>query len=318
MRRHVPLLTLVLLMVTFLFHKGRGDLMSELHIEVLPGTPLCSRLAVFLTILWQQPGVLALWIGGSIAHGNADPYSDVDLRVAVKPDTLAQWQILDFAALFHGECLGHQFLSFGEEAFLHHLLLRSGDIYDIWIQSGEVEPPADTILVLGCRDVSLAQRLERTASPATVRPQIADKETIRQLLVDFWIGSHKHRKVLYRNLHLLCMTGIQLDRAVLLRLWYVQQTGRDYGQVRPTIHSLTELVRTVERERGARALQVMGTATTDREQIYQAIEQLRDEVSAVGQRLAAALDFAYPDDLEVAVRHGWSEFLSGMLPVGRH
>jgi hypothetical protein len=290
-------------------HKGDNGLMQYLHLGVLPDTPLCSRLAVWLPALWQQQGVLALWIGGSIAHGNADRYSDVDLRVAVKPDVLPAWKTPDFAALFGGECVGHQFLSFGEGAFLHHLLLRFGDIYDLLIQSGDIEPPADTILVLGCRDESLAQRLRQTAPPAVVRPDPADNETIRQLLVDFWIGSHKHRKVLHRNLHLLCMTGIQLDRAVLLRLWYVLQTGRDYGQVRSTIHSLTQLTRTVEGDQGARALQIMGAATTSREQIYQAIEQIRDEVSAVGRRLADAMDFPYPDDLEAAVRSGWSEFL---------
>jgi hypothetical protein len=287
-----------------------GGIKSALLLNLLPELPQCRHLSQLAPLLWRQEGVIALWVGGSLAHGNADLYSDIDLRMAVKPDTLPGWKQPDLAALFAGECLGHQFLPFGEEAFLHHLVLRTGDIYDLWVQSADLDPPADAILILGCRDEALRQRLQRTESPAVARPQPADNEAIRQALVDFWIGSHKHRKVLHRNLHLLVMTGIQLDRAVLLRLWYVLETGLDFGHGRSTIHGMTELVRTVEGVQGDTALQVLGAPLTDRHQIYRAIEQIRDQVSDVGKRLAHRMGFAYPDDLEQMVRRGWSEFLN--------
>lgn len=152
-------------------------------------------------------------------------------------------------------------------------------------------------------------RLLQTEAPAVVRPYPARAEEIRQLLEEFWIGTHKHRKVLYRRLHLLAITGIQRERALLLRLWYVAQTGRDFGSASPTIHGMAELCRTVEHVQGVVAFHVLGAPLTNNDQICHAIELLRDAVSAAGQRLAETLGFSYPHDLEQMVRQGWHDFL---------
>jgi len=286
--------------------------MTALSFDALPHLPQCDLLKEIAPTLWQQESVRALWVGGSLARGEADRYSDIDLRMAVAPETLEAWKRPDFGMLFHGLCLTEQLLSFGEGAFLHHLLLRNGDIYDLWVQSAEQAPSAEAILILGCRDAALRERLEQTAPlPPTPYP-LAEKQTVRALLEGFWINSHKHRKVLHRNLHLLALTGVQADRAVLQRLWYIQATGRDYGATRTeTIHGLTERTRTVEKAQGARALEILGADLSSHEHICRALERIREEVSTVGLDLALTLDFDYPHALEETVQRCWAEYLGG-------
>jgi hypothetical protein len=260
--------------------------------------------------LWRQEDVVAIWIGGSLARGDADEYSDVDLRVAVKPSALADWRHLDVGQLWPGECLAHQFLPFGERAFLHHVLLESGEIYDLWIQNLEDEIHDSVVKVIDCRDLEFAERLNSVSAVAELPYPAADGDTVQQILVDYWLNTHKHRKVLHRGLDLVALTGVQLDCSTLLRLWYVQATGRDCGLTnRQTIHGLTRLTNVVARAQGRSALEILGTDLSSRVAICHAIELVRDKVAEVGRTLAARLGFAYPEKLEQTVRRGWEEFL---------
>jgi len=285
---------------------------DDLLLDALANLPQRHSLAVIAPALWQQPDVVALWIGGSLARGEGDLYSDVDLRLAVAPPALEAWRTPDFDTLFAGSCLGRLFLPFGPEVFLHHLALAGGDIYDLWVQSAVQNPSNEAILILGCRDAELARRLQPHKPTLQTPYPPADGATIRQLLVEYWINTHKHRKVLHRGLNLLTQSGIQqVERSTLLRLWYVQATGHDCGvQGVQSIYSLTHLTRTVTQAQGAAALELLGIPLTDAAQIVHAIERMRDEVSQVGQALAASLDFVYPLELEHMVRQCWTEFRS--------
>src|SRR5437879_5406837 len=107
----------------------------ELSLKNLPDLPQCALLAQIAENLWQQEGVRALWLGGSLARGEGDLYSDVDLRLAAAPEALDHWKQPDFDSLFIKRCQVRVYRAFGETAFLHHLLLDNGDIYDLWVQS---------------------------------------------------------------------------------------------------------------------------------------------------------------------------------------
>ena len=93
-----------------------------------------------------------------------------------------------------------------------------------------------------------------------------------------------------------------------MRLWYVDATGWDQGTQRPTIHSLTQVVRAVTESVGPRSLEILGVPQTNRSEIKQAIDLHHSEVAAVGRRLAARLGFVYPDVLEQTVRDHWQEY----------
>lgn len=252
--------------------------------------------------------VRAVWVSGSIARGTADDYSDIDLRVAILPKAVEAWCTPDFETLFDSQVVGRIFLGFGA-AFLHHLVLENGDIYDLWIQDTNHSIEQETNRILVCKDAELQERIEAANVPlAHPEEPAVTPETIRELIETFWIGSHKHRKVLHRGLWLLAHTGIEIERKILLRLHYILATGRDTSKQTPTIHSLTHLVRTVQKRSGNSVLQVLGTPMNTPNALFKTIETLRDEMTHIGQELALKFTFLYPHRLEKTVRDGWAQY----------
>ena len=70
---------------------------------------------------------------------------------------------------------------------------------------------------------------------------------MRELIVAFWVNSHKHRKVLHRRLDLMIPSGLYHSWLMLMRLWYIQATGEDTSAYHFSgIHGLTKLVHSVE------------------------------------------------------------------------
>ena len=53
-------------------------------------------------VRWSLDEVVHVWVGGSLASGSADIYSDVDLRVAVIAERLSARKEPDLAAIFDG------------------------------------------------------------------------------------------------------------------------------------------------------------------------------------------------------------------------
>ena len=284
---------------------------QELTLDGVADLPQKETLRRITARLWADADVIALWLGGSFARGAADGNSDFDLRVAVRPDALPRWQRADMTAQDLSAQLGETVAGINpmrwEGTVLYHLLLTSGLIMDFLVQSMERDPPADDTLVLGCRDAAFGQLLEAAQLSPPADPVPADPAVICQAITDFWIGSQKHIRVLSRDLDPLAVIGLSLEQSVLMRLWYVDATGWDQGTQRPTIHSLTQVVRAVAESVGSRSLEVLGSTRTNRIEIKQAIEANRNEVAAVGRRLAVHLGFAYPDVLEQTVRDCWQE-----------
>ena len=285
---------------------------QELSLDGVADLPQKETLRRITARLWAGPDAAALWLGGSFARGAADENSDFDLRVAVRPETLSRWQRADMSAQDLSAQIGETVAGINpmrwEGTVLYHLLLTNGLIMDFLVQSVERDPPTDWTLVLGCRDAAFGQLLASAQLPSPADPVPADPAAICQAVTDFWINSHKHIRVLSRELDLLVLHGLSLEQAVLMRLWYVDATGRDQAVQQPTIHSLTQVVRAVTGSVGSRSLEVLGSPRTNRAEIKQAIETHRDEVAAVGRRLAARLGFAYPNMLEQTVRQCWQEY----------
>jgi hypothetical protein len=255
--------------------------------------------------------VLALWLGGSLARGSADVYSDVDYRLALAPGQLSGWQTPDFATLFAStRVVGQQSLPSGEGSLLFHLLLSNGEIFDVLVQSTSQEPPAEARLVLGWRDEQFAQALASKHPPILRTGQVAQAADIQQLLTAFWTTTHKHCKVLYRNLDLLAHAGVGIEQSLLLRLWYIEISGNDCGDLRKqTIHSQSEIIRIMEQAAGAEIRALVGTPTRQRQEIYRAIEGDRLAVARLGRSLARTYGFAYPEELEATVLRSWQRFL---------
>lgn len=286
--------------------------MEAQFLNHLPDLPQCTTLKAVVKRLQARGEIVALWIEGSLARGGGDRFSDVDLHVAVEPEQLAGWKAPTFAQIFAGNpVVGQLFLLFGEHAFLHHLVLANGEIFDFFVQDSKQPLSSDAKLVLSCRDSQLAQALQQEwhALPSSDKP--VQNEQLQQLLVDFWISTHKHAKVLHRGLTGLAPLGLSIERNILLRLWYIQATGQDCGDLgRSTIHSLTRVVRTVEQQMGAHALELLGMPLRSRDEVCRAIESNRRVVAELGRSLAQTYAFAYPEALETTVEQHWQQFLA--------
>lgn len=285
---------------------------TGLRLEALPDLPQRAVIEAISAHIWQRYDVVALWLGGSLARGVGDIFSDIDFRVAVAPAQFPLWKTPRFEEIFaHAPVVGQQFLPFGDEAILHHLTLTNGDICDFFVQSSTKEPTPEPRLVLGCRDEQFAAALAAGQQITEGAPQAIQANVVQQLLVDFWINTHKHRKVLNRDLDLLVTFGLSNEKSLLLRLWYIDVSGSDWGDVRrQTIHTLTSVIRTLQEAVGDEALSVIGTPMRNRQEICQAIERNREVVAQVGRRLAHKYTFAYPSELEATVLQGWQEFLA--------
>ena len=279
-----------------------------LDFTFLPDLPQVETLKQVAPEIWSNQEVRALWIEGSFGQGTADRYSDVDLRLAVPAARFRIWEAPDFTALFRGLCVAHQRLFPQEKAILHHVMLENGEMYDLGIQRIDRLALHGTSRLLGCRDPALAVDFKKPAaiSSGSLRTD-PDPSSIRQLIIDFWLNSNKHRKVLFRGLDPMVVVGLQTERAILIRLWAIHASGRDTGTAKPTIHTLTPQVRSIEKT-GRNALEVLGAPVRTRGELKALIERHRDEVARVGRALAVRYAFGYPEDVEATVRAGWDAF----------
>jgi|YNPBryantNP2012_1023418.scaffolds.fasta_scaffold00123_9 predicted nucleotidyltransferase len=61
----------------------------DLDWTLLPDLPQRGRLAEVVADLAADPNVVAIWLTGSLARGAGDPYSDVDLGIALRTEAYA-------------------------------------------------------------------------------------------------------------------------------------------------------------------------------------------------------------------------------------
>lgn len=288
---------------------SNAHLYPELQLDDLPPLPQSQTIRALAPRLWENEHVAAIWLGGSLAAGTGDSYSDIDLRVAVSPEDLPEWETSDLQRVLDRPALARQLVKLGDGAFIHHMILQNGDILDLLVQSAEATPVNEPVLMLGYRDDSLAGRLASSNQAPTVAPTPVTSEAVRELVVAFWVNSHKHRKVLHRGLDLMFPAATYANWHMLMRMWYIDATGCDATSYHFSgIHGLTQLVHAVESVNGNQPLALCGAPTQTREEICDAIERYQETVWLLGRRLAARYGFEYPEELETTVRRDWTAF----------
>jgi hypothetical protein len=73
-----------------LFEEKEKYVMTDLQLNHLPNLPQRETIIDVASNLWAQPSIIALWVGGSLASGVGDRFSDVDFRV--EAIVLQGWQ----------------------------------------------------------------------------------------------------------------------------------------------------------------------------------------------------------------------------------
>lgn len=283
---------------------------AEQILELLPDLPQSKCLSTFGADLAHDPQVVAVWLGGSMARGMGDAYSDVDLRVALEPEAYHPDRIPDGAAGLAAAAVTRLEFHFSGQTTLWHMLLDDGAIYDLHVQPADEDPPTEPRLVLYCRDDAFESKLidEDEVHPFELPP--ANPDAIAQAVQNFWMSQQKHLKALYRGLPLLNLQGEWLMRQDLIRFHYVLATGLDCGPLnRMTIHTLTPVIQAVQEKTGEALLALVGEPSRTPRELIETTARLRDEVARVGRLLAAQLGFDYPEAAEETVRRSWAAYL---------
>jgi predicted nucleotidyltransferase len=254
--------------------------------------------------LWANPNVMALWLGGSFAHGVADAHSDVDLRVCVQPSVFSQTQMPAGTEQFAASLVVQTRRAFGEEAVLFHTMLASGDIYDLFVQPLTRDPSPEKRLVLACRDAAFAEKLAINSSETVHSFPTAEASTIQALLESFWLGQRKHVKVLARDLQIIPYLGDQLMRRMVIQLCFIRATGQDCGALElVSIHQTTPIERAIVAHFGTGVWHLLHTDFS-----LEHLQHLQDYVAVLGRDLASEWSFAYPLAAEETAQRIWQEY----------
>lgn len=280
--------------------------MSEIDLGPLEHAPHATLIRDMATRCASDASIQAIWVGGSLAAGYGDAYSDIDFRIAVEPGHVDGWISPDWQRYLPIRSCGGLLMRFGEQALLHHLVLADGTIVDFYVQDTAQHNPEPNLVILACRTAELRARLEGFARPATPLVQEIHGTAVRQFLVDYWIATHKQMKALARKYDLSPFAGLYVERMALLRAWYMQAVGKDID-ARATLHMLGALHRGLEGKLTADQRSILGLPSRTPEETILVIEAIRAEMSSIGRWLADRHAFAYPHELEDVVRRVWNE-----------
>ncbi len=280
--------------------------MSDIDLGPLEHGPHANLIREMARTCSADDSIHAIWVGGSLAAGRGDAYSDVDFRIALEPGHIDRWTNPDWQHYLPIPPCGGLLMHFGEQALLHHLVLADGTIVDFYVQDTTQHNPEPKLVILACRSAAFRATLEGFARPADVLVRAIDGAVIRQFLVDYWITTHKQMKALARNYDLSPFVGLYFERMALLRAWYMHAVGKDIDS-RPTLHMLGALHKGLEDKLTADQHNILGLPSRTPEETVTVIEAIRAEMARVGRWLADRHAFAYPHDLEDVVRRVWNE-----------
>ena len=286
--------------------------MRDIDIGFLEHGPHANLIRDMANKCAEDSSIQAIWVGGSLAAGLGDLYSDVDFRIAVEPEQIGRWTSPDWEQYLPILPCGGVLMKFGEQALLHHLVLADGTIVDFFVQDTTHQNPEPSLIILTCRNAEFRTMLEGFSRPATALVKEIDNGATRQFFVDYWITTHKQMKALARKYDLSPFAGLYLERMALLRAWHMQAVGKDID-ARATLHMLGALHKGLEGKLTERQHNILGLPSRTPEETAVAIEAIRTEMACAGRWLADKYEFAYPYELEDVVQRVWNEHKESII-----
>jgi hypothetical protein len=285
--------------------------MSDIDLGPLEHGPHASLIRDMARQCSADGGIQAIWVGGSLAAGLGDAYSDVDFRIAVEPGQIDRWINPDWERYLPIPPCGGTFMRFGEQALLHHMVLADGTIVDFYVQDTTQQNPEPNLVILACRNAEFRATLEGFARPAAALVREIDGALVSQFFVDYWITTHKQMKALARQYDHSAFAGLYLERMALLRAWYMQAEGKDIDS-RVTLHMLGALHQGLAGKLTEPQHNLLGLPSRTPDETVAVIDAIRAEMASVGRWLADKHEFAYPHELEDVVRRTWNEQMASL------
>ncbi len=286
--------------------------MSDIDLGALEHAPHARLIRDMANRCGADCSIQAIWVGGSLAAGYGDAFSDIDFRIAVESGQVDEWTSPNWERYLPIHPCGGLLMRFGERALLHHLVLADGTIVDFYVQDTTQQNHEPNIVVLACRTPQFRATLEGFVRPAATLVQEIQGTVARQFLVDYWITTHKQMKALARKYDLSPFAGLYFERIALLRAWHMQAVGKDID-ARATLHMLGALHAGLRGKLTADQQAILGLPSRTPEETVAVIEAIRAEMSSAGRWLAERHAFAYPHELEDVVWRVWNEHKQALI-----
>ncbi|HWI61955.1 MAG TPA: nucleotidyltransferase domain-containing protein [Symbiobacteriaceae bacterium] len=268
--------------------------LHELHIAQGPElAPQRGALLALLPKLTEDPRILSLELHGSLARGEGDAGSDIDLMVEAEPDRWPEfWAERRYWAALSGDVvidLDHQWDAPTRE-FYHAAILANRVYVDLGFRRGQV-PPGPGLVRIWQRPG--AEEIPVTPAPA---PLEIHPDRLEDTFAIFWCGSALGIKYLARGDYWNALEFMQSRRDLLLRAWRLVHKPEhvDWGW------------HTARKDLPAFMLERLATAVPrfDRREIADAFLVTADLMAEVGPELARLANVTYPQRGADAI-HGW-------------
>jgi hypothetical protein len=286
--------------------------MTNIDLGLLEQGPHADLIGALADKCYADDGIQAIWIGGSLASGHGDLYSDIDFRIAVEPGQVDKWANPDWNQYLPLSPVGVILMRFGDRALLHHMVLADGTIVDFYVQDKTQQNPEPNVVVLAARNPELRATIEGFARPAAALVREIDGAVVRQFLVDYWITTHKQMKALARKYDQSAFAGLYMERMALLRAWYMHATGKDI-ESRMSLHMLGALHKGLMNALSEQQHNILGLPSRTPQETIAVIDAIRTQMAFVGRLLAEKHGFAYPYELEEVVLRTWNAHKASLI-----
>ena len=275
---------------------------------VFPQFALLERLTEALK---SNPAVAAIWLGGSFGRGAGDQLSDLDIRVQLRSGLDSELTRLEFPVGAGIPKVVHLVkISLGDKGLLQHSILESGDVVDLEVLTADYPIGTEHRRIIWCPDPQLQLELQnfKEGHAATRRDPVIPAN-VRETICSALLVNLKEARVIHRGLLAVATFGFQHERATLMRLWFIDSTGFDCGDLeRQNITSSTPAIREIACHRGDQIMELLGMPLRTSAEQYHATQVICAEVKTVGERLAKRYNFDFPTALYDANRAVWSRF----------
>lgn len=283
-----------------------------IDLGILEGGPHANLIRGLTEKCIADPAILAVWVGGSLASGTGDHFSDIDFRIAVADGTVGQWGEVDWSRYLPAARAGGIQLRFGASNLLHHMVLADGTIVDFFVQETQPTNTEPSVVILYCPDPELRTRIEALAQPAHSLAREIDAEGLARFFVDYWILTHKQAKAMARRYDEFAFTGLNLERSALLRALYMEAAGMEMG-AQFTLHVIGAMHKALDGALTPEQFALFGAPSQTPAQTAAVIEGIRTEMARIGRILAMRYSFDYPHALEEVVLRSWNEHKSSIV-----
>lgn len=266
------------------------------ELNIAQGADLAPHRGALLAVLPRladDPRVLSLELHGSLARGEGDAWSDIDLMVEAEPDRWPEfWAERHHWAGLAGDVvlgLDHQWDTVKRE-FFHAAILANRVYLDLGFRRGQVNPGPGLIRLwqrAGATEVAAADAPE----PLAISP-----DPLENNFAIFWAGASLGIKYLMRGDYWSALSFVESRRSLLLQAWRrVHAPQRlEWGW-----HSASKDLPAFMLEGLAAAVPRLDPA-----EMADAFLATADLMAAVGPELARLRGVTYPEKGSRAI-HGW-------------